>query len=119
MVGMNARLDELTAEALARIEAATDESALREVEQTALARKGELLGLMRGIKDLPPEERSPFGQAVNAARGRIEQALTERRETFTAERLASAETDSRFDLNVTGTVEVNGDLTVTTSTAAP
>lgn len=94
---MTERLESLAAAVLARIEAAADEAELDAIEKTELARKGELLSLMRGIKDLPPEERAPFGQAVNAARQRLEEAVTARREGFLAARLEAATSDTNFD----------------------
>jgi phenylalanyl-tRNA synthetase alpha chain len=94
---MKARLDSLTAEVLQRIAAADSAAMLDEIDKTALARKGELLGLMRGIKDLPPEERAGFGQAVNQAKAAIEDALAQARETFTSARVAAETGDTRFD----------------------
>ena len=94
---MKERLDTLTAEVLTRIRAATGPDELKAIEQTELARKGELLSLMRGIKDLPPDERAPFGQAVNAARASLEAAVEERRAEFTAAQVAAESGDSRFD----------------------
>ena len=94
---MKARLDSLTAEVLQRIADADSAAALDEIEKTALARKGELLGLMRGIKDLPPEERAPFGQAVNEAKAAVEAALEEAKQTFTSARVAAETSDTRFD----------------------
>lgn len=94
---MKPRLEELTRQALASIEAATDTAELLRIEQTALARKGELLSLMRGIASMPPDERAPFGQAVNAARASIEMALEQRRDAFRAAALATDAADDRFD----------------------
>ncbi|MFT7465049.1 MAG: phenylalanyl-tRNA synthetase alpha chain [Pseudohongiellaceae bacterium] len=99
---MSNRLQELSAEILSSIAEADSEQALDLIEKTALARKGELLSLMRGIKDLPPEERSSFGQAVNAARGELEQALADRREGFTAQRLNAEAGDTSFDASEPG-----------------
>lgn len=94
---MKQQLERLTQQVLQRIEAAGSEDDLLAVERTALARKGELLGLMRGIKDLPPADRAPFGQAVNEARAALEAALAERREALVAARVAGEEADARFD----------------------
>ncbi|GJM20548.1 MAG: phenylalanine--tRNA ligase alpha subunit [Planctomycetota bacterium] len=90
-------LERLSREALAAIEAAESGEQLEQIEKTALARKGPLMSLMRGIKDLPAEERAPFGQAVNAARQSLEEAVVSRRDAFTAQRLAAEASDTRFD----------------------
>lgn len=94
---MKARLADLTDQALAQIEAAESEEALTAIERSTLARGGELLGLMRGIKDLPPEERAPFGKAVNEARAAIESALEQRKAVFVEDRLRAEASDTRFD----------------------
>jgi len=90
-------LEALAARALAAIEGAPDAAALDEVEKSVLGRKGELLSLMRGIGALPPDERAACGQAVNAARERLDAALAARRATFQDSRLASELSDTRFD----------------------
>lgn len=107
---MKQRLAELTSSVLAAIQACEDEAALVRIEQTELARKGELLSMMRGIKDLPPEERAPFGQAVNAARASLEEAVAARRERFAAERIASEVGDTRFDPGEPGRPVARGHL---------
>ncbi|MCB9899190.1 MAG: phenylalanine--tRNA ligase subunit alpha [Planctomycetes bacterium] len=94
---MKQRLQTLTREVLERIDAAGSEEALEAIERTDLARKGELLGMMRGIKDLPAEERSAFGQAVNEARATLEAALGSKREAFLSARHAAETADTRFD----------------------
>jgi phenylalanyl-tRNA synthetase alpha chain len=91
------RLEALAARALAAIAAAPDAAALDEVEKTVLGRKGELLSLMRGIGALPAAERADFGQAVNAARERLDSALAERRGALQAGSLAAELSDTRFD----------------------
>ena len=94
---MKDRLAALSTEALARIAAAEDAAALEQVEQTLLGRKGELSTLMRGIGGLPPEERGPFGQAVNATKQALGEALEERRSGFAAVALEAELGDVRFD----------------------
>lgn len=94
---MRDRLEELAREVLARIGRAACEEDLAQIEQRDLARKGELLGLMRGIKDLPAEERAGFGQAVNEARATLESALSSAREVFAAARREAEARDVRFD----------------------
>jgi len=91
------RLAALAEAALAAIAGAADPVALDEAEKAWLGRKGELLSLMRGIGALPPDERAAFGQAVNAARARLDEAVAARREAFAAAHLAAELADTRFD----------------------
>jgi phenylalanyl-tRNA synthetase alpha chain len=94
---MKDRLQALSERALALIAEADTSEALTGIETTVLGRKGELATLMRGIGELPPEERAGFGQAVNAAKAAIAEALEERRETFRGAHLAAELSDTRFD----------------------
>ncbi len=97
MSGEAERLAELAERAVALVSAAACAEALEQVELEVLGRKGELAALMRGIGGLPPAERAAFGQAVNAAKARIEAALAERRAVFDEARLARELGDARFD----------------------
>ena len=47
-----------------------------------LGKKGELTEMLKGMKDLLPEERKSFGQAANEARAKIENTLNEQMERF-------------------------------------
>jgi phenylalanyl-tRNA synthetase alpha chain len=62
------------------VRAATSTTALREIEIKYLGKSGQLSSLMRGIGQLPAEERKPFGQRVNDASARL-RSLLEARET--------------------------------------
>lgn len=94
---MRERLEELTRLALAAIAGATDTEALRRIEQGTLARKGELLSLMRGIAGLPEADRPGFGQAVNQARQELEAAVQARRESIAAGQAARDAGEGAFD----------------------
>ena len=71
-------LDELKAleeKALSEISQAADAQALEAVRTRWLGRKGELTGMLRKTGTLPPEQRPAFGQAVNAIKGRLAEAV--------------------------------------------
>jgi phenylalanyl-tRNA synthetase alpha chain len=94
---MKDHLQRLSERALALIAEADSEAALSEIETTVLGRKGELATLMRGIGGLPAEERAGFGQAVNAAKTAIAEALDGRLDGFRGARLDAELSDTRFD----------------------
>src|SRR2546423_10239282 len=85
------RLDELRQEAEAAVRSAGSTAELEGLRVRYLGRKSELTRVLRGIGDLPPEERGPVGQAANAARRAIEAGLEERTAA-----LGSAELDERL-----------------------
>lgn len=80
------RIERLRAEAENTIAAAQDGAALEELRVRYLGRRAELPQLLRGVAELPPEERGAVGRAANEARQALE-GLIERR----AGELAGAE----------------------------
>ena len=69
------RITELQAEGEAAIAAATATPALEEARIAFLGRKAELPNLLRGVAQLPPEERGAVGRAANEARKALEAAI--------------------------------------------
>jgi len=90
-------LDTLKAELLEAIATASDLANLEEVRVGALGKKGRVSALMQRLGFMPPEERRDFGQAVNAVKVAVADALEAKRETLareaTAARLASERAD--------------------------
>ncbi len=74
-MGKIAELEKVVQEA---IRTAGTTAACREVELKYLGKSGELTGLMRGIGQLPPEERPKFGAALNETRDRLQSLLDAR-----------------------------------------
>src|SRR3954452_3610284 len=85
------RIAALRKEAEAAIAAAPDSAALEELRVKHLGRKAELPNLLRGVAELPPEERGAVGKAANQAR----QALDALIESRGAE-LEAGELDARL-----------------------
>src|SRR3954470_15400973 len=89
------RLDELRSEAEAAIAQAGDAATLEELRVRYLGRKSELTTLLRGIRDLSPEQRGPVGKAANEARQTLEQVLDLRKEALEGDELESRLTQDR------------------------
>ncbi len=68
-------LDGLKTELLGAIAQASDLGALEEVRISALGKKGRVSALMQRLGSMPPEERRDFGQAVNAVKTAVADAL--------------------------------------------
>ena len=92
---MNERISELRAAGEAAIADAPGTAELEDVRVRYLGRKAELPNLLRGVAQLPPEERGVVGRAANEARKALEAAIAARE----AE-LAAAELDSRLATDV-------------------
>jgi phenylalanyl-tRNA synthetase alpha chain len=73
------------------IAAATSTEQLEDVRVRLLGRKAELPNLLRGVAQLPPEERAATGKAANRVRQGLEAAIERR-----AADLAGAELDARL-----------------------
>jgi phenylalanyl-tRNA synthetase alpha chain len=65
-------------EGLADIAGAADAAALEAARVKHLARKAPLNGILRALKDIPPAQRGPVGQAANTARRALEEAVSAR-----------------------------------------
>jgi phenylalanyl-tRNA synthetase alpha chain len=85
------RIEEIRGEATAAIGAADSSASLEELRIRYLGRKAELTTILRGIAELPPEERGKVGSAANKARQELEALLGSR-----AERLDASELDERL-----------------------
>jgi phenylalanyl-tRNA synthetase alpha chain len=96
------RLDDLRSEAEAAIAQAGDVATLEDLRVRYLGRKSELTTVLRGIRDLPPEERGPTGQAANEARQTIEQVLDLRREALESGELERRLAEDRIDVTLPG-----------------
>jgi phenylalanyl-tRNA synthetase alpha chain len=96
------RIDELRREADAAIAAASDAAELERLRVNYLGRKAELTGILRGIADLPSEERGPVGAAANEARTALEEVLEERRGALEAAELEGGLAADTVDVTLPG-----------------
>jgi phenylalanyl-tRNA synthetase alpha chain len=92
---MNERISELRAAGEAAIAEAPTAAELEDVRVRFLGRKAELPNLLRGVAQLPPEERGAVGRAANEARRALEAAIEQRTAA-----LEAAELDARLAADV-------------------
>lgn len=71
-------LDALVAEAIAAVESAEKANALDEVRVNYLGKKGKLTTQLKSLGTLSAEERPAAGQAINAAKQEVQQAINEK-----------------------------------------
>ena len=72
-------ISQLVERALAQINAAATTAALDQVRVQYLGKSGELTSQLKSLGSLPADERKAFGQAVNAAKTQLEEAIEVRR----------------------------------------
>jgi len=75
-----AELDSLKTELLEAVARASDLAALEDVRVGALGKKGRVSALMQQLGAMPPEQRRDFGQAVNAVKTAVADAIEAKRE---------------------------------------
>ena len=65
---MKEQLEKIKQEAVKQIEASDALDRLNEIRVAYLGKKGELTSVLKGMKNVAPEERPKVGQMVNEAR---------------------------------------------------
>lgn len=93
-------LDTLKAELLETIASASDLLGLEEVRVGALGKKGRVSALMQRLGSMPPEERKSYGQAVNAVKVAISEALEAKRATLARAATAAKLAGERVDVTL-------------------
>lgn len=107
---MQNKLNEIREKAIAQINAATNLDVLNEVRNTVLGKKGELTLVLRGMKDVAPEDRPKVGQWVNEARDAIEATLESQLKKLEKEALKLRYESEKIDVTMPEEVLTQGSL---------
>lgn len=92
---MKEKLQKIREHAMAEIENSDGLAKLNDVRVSILGKKGELTAVLKGMKDVAPEDRPKVGQWVNETREAIEAKLEE-----TKKKLEAAELEHRLEHEV-------------------
>lgn len=92
---MKEKLQKIKEEAMRQMAEARELGALNDVRVSFLGKKGELTAILKGMKDISPQERPIVGQLVNETREAIEKTLEEARQ-----KLEAAELEGRLEKEV-------------------
>jgi phenylalanyl-tRNA synthetase alpha chain len=96
------RIEKIRQEAGAAIEAASGTAELEELRIRYLGRKAELTTILRGIAELPAEERGRVGAAANQVRQGLEELLASRADALDAAELEEQLAGDRIDVTLPG-----------------
>ena len=96
------RIEEIRREATDAIGSADTTGELEELRVRFLGRKAELTQILRGISDLPKEERGPVGKAGNEARRELEALLESRSAELDASELGTKLAEGAIDVTLPG-----------------
>jgi len=100
---MNDSLETLRGEVLDRIQRANSEKEIEQLRVEVLGRSGSVTLRLRGLKELPAEERPRAGEALNQLRRELEASLDERVAAVKNQARAQALKDERIDISLPGT----------------
>jgi phenylalanyl-tRNA synthetase alpha chain len=100
---MTDSLEALRGEVLERIQQAHSAKELEQVRVEALGRSGSITLLLRGLKDLPAEERPRMGERLNQLRRALEQELEARLAAVNWQAKAKALAEEKIDITLPGT----------------
>ena len=105
---MKDRLEAIKAAALAKINEADVLTSLNDVKVSVLGKKGELTQVLKGMKDVAPEDRPKVGQMVNEARQAIEIALEEKSKKINQSLRAEKMKRETIDVTLPGIKKIDG-----------
>ena len=107
---MKDKLQKIRENAIAEIEKSDGLEKLNEVRQSILGKKGELTAVLKGMKDVAPEDRPKVGQWVNETRAAIETKLEAKIEKLEAEALKLRYEKEKTDVTMPAERGVKGNL---------
>lgn len=98
----------LQAESLAAIEAAADTAALEQVRVSVLGKQGSLTGYLRGMGQVPQEQRAEVGKTLNIVRNAVEGALEAKKAELSRAELVAKMAAGAVDITLPGRAQQVG-----------
>ncbi len=99
---MKEQIEQLRQKALGRLAEARSAKELEELRVKILGKKGDLTSILRGISQLPAEQRPRIGELANQVRDRINNAITQRSEELKKAALARELAAETIDITLPG-----------------
>jgi phenylalanyl-tRNA synthetase alpha chain len=103
-------LENIKAEAVVAIEAASDIAALEELRVSYLGKKGALTGLLKNLGQLSAEERPKAGAEINAVKQQLNEQLNARKASLQGAALAAQLAEEAIDVTLPGRRAETGSL---------
>jgi len=99
---MNDSLEALQREVLDRIQQGNSEQELEQIRIDVLGRSGRVTLMLRGLREVAPEERPRQGERLNQLRRAVEASLDARLETVKQQAKAKGLAEERIDITLPG-----------------
>ncbi len=113
---MLAKLDQLYAESLGKLEAAGETAVLETWYKNTLGTKGNIQLMTRQFGKIPREERPAFGQRINTVKSELEAAYQQKLHLLKTAEMNAAIASSAIDVTLPGRQQPQGGLHVITQT---
>ena len=107
---MRDKIQQIREKALAEIDKADGLEKLNDVRAAILGKKGELTAVLKGMKDVAPDDRPKVGQWVNETREAVEKLLDEKVKKFEAEALKRKYEREKIDVTMPAKRSQKGNL---------
>ncbi len=107
---MKEKIQQLQRDALATLQNAASLKELQDVRVTILGKKSTLTEIMKGMRDLSPEERPLIGSLVNSFKEEFERSFAERQQLLQQEAIAVKLASEKIDVTLPGRCSARGSL---------
>lgn len=107
---MKERLEILQQDALKALQDAGDLKSLQDVRVSILGKKGALTEIMKGMRDLSPDERPVVGNLVNSLKSCFEDAFSKRQDELQQQAISDRLSNENIDVTMPGRKRVMGSL---------
>ena len=97
---MKEKLEQISKQTIAKIQEINSMQELNDLRVKVLGKKGELTEILRGMKDLSPEERPVVGAIVNTVRDEIESAISSAEEVLKQKELERKLEEEKIDITL-------------------
>ncbi|PIR55086.1 phenylalanine--tRNA ligase subunit alpha, partial [Candidatus Peregrinibacteria bacterium CG10_big_fil_rev_8_21_14_0_10_36_19] len=104
------QLQQLEKDALEAIEKVKDLKNLKDLEVKYLGRKGSLTDILRGLKDLSPEEKPKMGQLSNKVKVALEEAFLKKEKDLENAQLEAQLNEEFFDTTIPAEIREVGHI---------
>ena len=105
---MKEQIKQIEERAGEELKQAKDIKELNDLKVKYLGKKGELTAVLRGMKELSPEERPVIGKIVNKLRDKLETIIEEREKEFEEKALAKKLEEEKIDITLPATKTKRG-----------
>ena len=107
---MTTDINQIRSAALSAIESANSAESLKDVEREYLGKKGQVTGLLKGVKDMPIEEKKSLGKAVNDIKKELADIISKRSKAIDREAIDAQLENDWIDLSAPGKRRTRGSI---------